>query len=49
MCGVLSITPHIGGDSRRAHRQAAELAGDQLARFCAGQPLRNVVHQGEHP
>jgi phosphoglycerate dehydrogenase-like enzyme len=47
--GILSITPHIGGDSPRAHRQAAELAGDQLARFCAGEPLRNVVHQGEHP
>jgi phosphoglycerate dehydrogenase-like enzyme len=47
--GILSITPHIGGDSPRAHRQAAELAGDQLARFCAGEPLRNVVHQGERP
>jgi phosphoglycerate dehydrogenase-like enzyme len=44
--GVLSITPHIGGDSPRAHRLAAELAGDQLSRFCAGEPLVNVVQQG---
>jgi len=44
--GVLSITPHIGGDSPRGHRKAIELAGDQLARFCAGEPLVNVVHQG---
>jgi phosphoglycerate dehydrogenase-like enzyme len=44
--GVLSITPHIGGNSERAHRFAAELAGDQLARFTAGEPLVNVVHQG---
>jgi glyoxylate reductase len=47
--GVLAITPHIGGNSPRANRQAAELAGDQLARFCAGQPLLNVVHQGQEP
>jgi phosphoglycerate dehydrogenase-like enzyme len=47
--GVLAITPHIGGNSPRAHRLAAELAGDQLARFCAGEELINVVHQGESP
>ena len=45
--GVIAITPHIGGNSPRANRLAAELAGDQLARYCAGEPLRNVVHQGE--
>jgi phosphoglycerate dehydrogenase-like enzyme len=45
--GVLSITPHIGGDSPRGQRRAAELAGDQLARFCAGEPLINVAHEGE--
>ncbi|HLI60276.1 MAG TPA: NAD(P)-dependent oxidoreductase [Solirubrobacteraceae bacterium] len=44
--GVLSITPHIAGDSPRAARLSAELAGDQLARFCAGEPLRGVVQQG---
>jgi phosphoglycerate dehydrogenase-like enzyme len=44
--GVLAISPHMAGDSDRANRQAAELAGDQLTRWCAGQPLINVVHQG---
>jgi phosphoglycerate dehydrogenase-like enzyme len=47
--GVLAITPHIGGNSPRAHRLASELAGDQLARFCAGEALVNVVRQGESP
>jgi glyoxylate/hydroxypyruvate reductase A len=41
--GVLSITPHIGGDSPRGHAQAAELAGEQLARWCADEELVNVV------
>lgn len=41
--GVVSITPHIAGNSPRANRLAAELAGDQLARYCAGEPLHNIV------
>jgi phosphoglycerate dehydrogenase-like enzyme len=41
--GVLSITPHIAGDSALGHARAAALAGDQLARWCAGQELTNVV------
>ncbi len=41
--GVLSITPHIGGDSPLGHARAAALAGEQLARWAAGEPLRNVV------
>jgi phosphoglycerate dehydrogenase-like enzyme len=41
--GVLSITPHIAGDSPLGHQRAAELAGAQLARWCAGEPLENVV------
>ena len=44
--GVLSITPHLAGDSPRGHARAAELAGDQLARWAAGEPLHNVVAQG---
>ena len=44
--GVLSITPHIAGNSPLANLRAAELAGDQLARFCAGRPLLNVVQEG---
>jgi phosphoglycerate dehydrogenase-like enzyme len=41
--GVLSITPHIAGDSPAGHARAAALAGEQLARWCGGEPLRNVV------
>jgi phosphoglycerate dehydrogenase-like enzyme len=41
--GVLSITPHIAGDSPAGNARAAELAGEQLARWCAGQELLNVV------
>jgi phosphoglycerate dehydrogenase-like enzyme len=41
--GVLSITPHIAGDSPVANRRAAILAGEQLARWALGEPLRNVV------
>lgn len=44
--GVLSITPHIAGDSPAGHTRAAELAGDQLARWCAGEALLNVVRAG---
>ena len=41
--GVLSITPHIAGDSPAGNARAAELAGEQLARFCAGEELLNIV------
>jgi phosphoglycerate dehydrogenase-like enzyme len=44
--GVLCITPHIAGDSPAGHARAAELAGDQLVRWCAGEQLRNVVKAG---
>ena len=44
--GVLSITPHIAGDSPAGQARSAELAGDQLARWCAGRPLENVVRRG---
>ena len=47
--GVISITPHVGGNSPRANRLAAELAGDQLARYCAGESLRNVVDSEPTP
>jgi phosphoglycerate dehydrogenase-like enzyme len=43
---VLSITPHIAGDSLAGNARAAELAADQLARWCAGEPLHNVVRPG---
>ncbi len=44
--GLLSMTPHIAGDSPAGHRRAAELAGDQLARWCRGEELINVVRRG---
>jgi phosphoglycerate dehydrogenase-like enzyme len=44
--GVLSITPHIAGDSPLGNQRAAELAGEQLARWCAGEELHNVVRRG---
>jgi phosphoglycerate dehydrogenase-like enzyme len=44
--GVLSITPHIAGDSALGNARAAALAGDQLARWCAGEELINVVRAG---
>ncbi len=44
--GVLSITPHLAGDSPLGHAHAAELAGEQLARWCAGEELLNVVRPG---
>ena len=41
--GVMSITPHIAGDSPAGNARAAELAGEQFARWCAGEELHNVV------
>jgi phosphoglycerate dehydrogenase-like enzyme len=44
--GVRCITPHFAGTSPLGDQRAAELAGDQLARWCAGEPLLNVVRGG---
>jgi phosphoglycerate dehydrogenase-like enzyme len=43
--GVLSITPHIAGDSALGHRRAVDLATRQLARWAAGEELENVVRE----
>lgn len=37
------ISPHIAGDSAQATERAFALAGDQVRRFAAGQPLINQV------
>jgi phosphoglycerate dehydrogenase-like enzyme len=37
------ITPHMAGDSPRSTIRAFELAGDQIRRFAAGEPLVNEV------
>jgi phosphoglycerate dehydrogenase-like enzyme len=39
----LTLTPHSAGDTPGAERAAWALAGDQLRRYAAGDPLRNVV------
>lgn len=44
--GVLSITPHIAGDSPAGSARAAELAAEQLVRWCAGEEVHNVVRRG---
>jgi phosphoglycerate dehydrogenase-like enzyme len=41
--GVLSITPHIAGDSPLGHRRAIDFAARQIARWLAGEELENVV------
>jgi phosphoglycerate dehydrogenase-like enzyme len=40
------ITPHSAGDTPGAERAAWALAGEQLRRYAAGEPLRNVVRDG---
>ncbi|MCP9944487.1 2-hydroxyacid dehydrogenase [Streptomyces somaliensis] len=40
--GVL-ISPHVGGSTSAFAPRAKRLVADQLARFAAGKPLRNVV------
>jgi phosphoglycerate dehydrogenase-like enzyme len=42
----LILTPHSAGDTPGAERAAWRLAGDQLRRYAAGEPLRNVVTAG---
>ncbi len=44
--GLLALTPHIAGDSPAGAAAAAALAGDQLARWCRGEELLNIVRRG---
>jgi hypothetical protein len=37
------LTPHMAGDSPASTIRALELAGDQIRRFAAGEPLINEV------
>lgn len=39
------ISPHIAGDSAEATARAFRIAGDQIRRFAAGEPLENVVER----
>jgi phosphoglycerate dehydrogenase-like enzyme len=40
------ITPHFAGDTPGAERAAWALCGEQLRRYAAGEPLRNIVRDG---
>jgi phosphoglycerate dehydrogenase-like enzyme len=42
----LLLTPHVGGTVPGLRRRAFGLAGDQLRRYVAGEPLENVVVDG---
>jgi phosphoglycerate dehydrogenase-like enzyme len=42
-CPNLLITPHVGGSSPEFARRAIRIAADELRRYMAGEPLRNVV------
>ncbi len=42
----LLLTPHLAGDTLAAERRAFGLVGDQVRRYLAGEPLRNVVEDG---
>ena len=37
------LTPHIGGATRETLKQGAEMLGEEIRRFAAGQPLAHVV------
>jgi phosphoglycerate dehydrogenase-like enzyme len=37
------ITPHVGGSTPASRRRAVALVREQLARYAAGEPLRNVI------
>ena len=42
-CPNLLITPHVGGSSPQFAPRALKTAADELRRYIAGEPLRNVV------
>jgi phosphoglycerate dehydrogenase-like enzyme len=42
----LLLTPHVGGSVPGLRRRAFGLAGEQLRRYAAGEPLDNVVSDG---
>jgi phosphoglycerate dehydrogenase-like enzyme len=39
----LLLSPHVGGNTTAFLPRAMRLVGDQLRRYCAGEPLRNVI------
>jgi D-3-phosphoglycerate dehydrogenase len=39
------MTPHVGGATHETLLQGAEMIADELGRFAAGEPLRNLVNR----
>jgi phosphoglycerate dehydrogenase-like enzyme len=48
-CPGVIITPHVAGGAAAFYPLAAQFAGQQVRRFAAGEPLRNVVVPGDVP
>lgn len=46
-CPNLLITPHVGGSSPEFARRSLKIAADELRRYMAGEPLRNVVQAAD--
>jgi phosphoglycerate dehydrogenase-like enzyme len=42
-CPNLLLTPHVGGSSPQFAANALRIAAEELRRYIAGEPLRNVV------
>ena len=42
-CPNLLLTPHVGGSSPQFAPRSIKTAADELRRYIAGEPLRNVV------
>jgi phosphoglycerate dehydrogenase-like enzyme len=42
----LLLTPHVGGAVNDSSARAYQVAGDQLRRLAAGEPLRNIIGDG---
>jgi phosphoglycerate dehydrogenase-like enzyme len=45
-CPNLLLTPHVGGSSPQFAPSAVRIAGEELRRYIAGDPLQNVVQAG---
>jgi phosphoglycerate dehydrogenase-like enzyme len=45
-CPGVLITPHVAGTTEHWQDRALRLAGDQIRRFAAGEPLLNVRTEG---
>ena len=39
------ITPHIGGATHETLSRGVQMVSEDVARFCAGEPLRHVANR----